>query len=183
VAAGEDAFRLRASLSSSISQIRSPVGSDTSISATDDSDAMRLTVCRQMFDATRRATSLGPKTLRLHCASTYPAEIDVGRVLDVARFNCSASLRVSAGKNAKKRNPAVSAQRRGAAARKQSRPPATGRRRWWTAWSRDLIVLDFVLQCAGLRPPEGLFRGAYNPPPFESFGRSVTVTVVVHENN
>jgi hypothetical protein len=26
-------------------------------------------------------------------------------------------------------------------------------------------------------------RRAYNPPPFDSFGRSVTVTVVVHENN
>jgi hypothetical protein len=38
-------------VSSSISQIKFSVGSDTSISATDDTEAIRLTVCRQMFDA------------------------------------------------------------------------------------------------------------------------------------
>ena len=79
-------------VSSSISQIRFPVGSDMSISATDDTEAIRLTVCRQMFDATRRTTSLGPKTLRLHCASTCAAESISAEFWTSRVFNCSASL-------------------------------------------------------------------------------------------
>ena len=38
-----------------------------------------------------------------------------------------------------------------------------------------------VQQCGGPRVLHVLRN--YDPPPFDSFGRSVTVTVVVHENN
>ena len=44
-------------------------------------------------------------------------------------------------------------------------------------------VFPIVRVTPNVTAPVPVDAEAYDPPPFDSFGRSVTVTVVVHENN